>query len=132
MDLADTLDTLLNSNSNFMLGTWLQQAHATAVGDSQIDLLDYNARNQITLWGPTQNSLSDYARKSWGGLLKTYHVRGRWGITIEAALESLRSNTTLNHTQISNAIASHEITWQTNTSESFPIFTTPSNDEILS
>ena len=49
MDLADTLDTLLNSNSNFMLGTWLQQAHATAVGDSQIDLLDYNARNQITL-----------------------------------------------------------------------------------
>jgi len=123
-NLAETLDTLLNSNTNFMIGPWLEQAHNTAQGDAQTELLDYNARNQITLWSPKQSSLSDYARKMWGGLLSTYHVRGRWGITIEAALYSLRSNTTLNHTAINIAIAKHEIAWQTNTSQAFPIVPT--------
>ena len=31
--------------------------------------LEFNARNQVTLWGPN-GEINDYAAKSWGGLVK--------------------------------------------------------------
>ena len=36
------------------------------------DLYEYNARNQVTLWGPTGNIL-DYGCKHWSALTKHYY-----------------------------------------------------------
>ena len=33
-----------------------------------MDLYEYNARNQITLWGPN-GEIDDYAAKNWAGLI---------------------------------------------------------------
>ncbi|KAF9159304.1 hypothetical protein DFQ26_006721, partial [Actinomortierella ambigua] len=53
------------------------------------DYLEYNARNQITWWGPRgQGALADYASKHWGGLVRTYY-RPRWQIFVDHLQRSL-------------------------------------------
>ena len=60
--LLKTLDSLLGSNENFLLGRqWLNPAKSIP-GASDEDKIQYefNARNQITLWGP-EGQIVDYA-----------------------------------------------------------------------
>ena len=52
LSLLNDLDMLLASDSHFLLGTWIQAARANGVTDQEKDLMEFNARNQITLWGP--------------------------------------------------------------------------------
>lgn len=74
--LNDT-DTLLWTNEHFLLPAWIAAARAFAGdNDSYADYLEYNARNQITLWGP-DGEISDYASKQWAGLVGTYYYQ-RW------------------------------------------------------
>ncbi|KAH9926415.1 alpha-N-acetylglucosaminidase [Fomitopsis serialis] len=71
------LDTLLWTDANFLLPTWLASARSIAGGNTTYaDYLEYNARNQITLWGP-DGEISDYASKQWAGLVGTYYYQ-RW------------------------------------------------------
>lgn len=44
---------------------------AKSYGDTYGDKLnlEFNARNQVTLWGP-KGQISDYANKNWAGLMK--------------------------------------------------------------
>lgn len=76
-----TLDTVLATNKNFRLSTWIQAARATVNASEPnyagvVDFLEYQARNQVTLWGPT-GQISDYSSRSWSGLVATYYVP-RW------------------------------------------------------
>lgn len=50
--LAD-LDHLLSSNDRFLVGRWIADAKSWGTDFVETALLEYNARNQITLWGPT-------------------------------------------------------------------------------
>ena len=52
--LAD-LDTLLASDEHFLLGRWLEDAKALGTTEAEKQLYEYNARNQVTLWGPSGN-----------------------------------------------------------------------------
>lgn len=72
------LDTVLSTNENFRLGSWLESARASARKSdlSAADYYEYSARNLITLWGPN-GEISDSACKQWGGLVSTYYVP-RW------------------------------------------------------
>ncbi|TVY80301.1 Alpha-N-acetylglucosaminidase, partial [Lachnellula suecica] len=76
--LLTTLDTVLSTNPAFSLSTWLNAARSQSTNSSVQDFFEYNARNQITLWGPT-GEITDYASKSWGGLVSGYYVP-RWQI----------------------------------------------------
>ena len=66
INLLNTLDTILGSNEHFLLGRqWLNPAKSIlgAIDEDKIQY-EYNARNQITLWGPEENirrSVIDYA-----------------------------------------------------------------------
>ena len=53
VELLEDMETLLATNENFLLGNWLKAAKSIpgASSDDQ-KLYQYNARNQITLWGP--------------------------------------------------------------------------------
>ncbi|TGJ79776.1 hypothetical protein E0Z10_g8987 [Xylaria hypoxylon] len=79
--LLSILDAVLATNENFRLSAWIGAARATAntsdPNHSAIaDFLEYQARNQVTLWGPT-GQISDYASRSWSGLVATYYLP-RW------------------------------------------------------
>ena len=50
--IAD-LDAALSADRNFLLGNWIADAAAWGGADADwTNLLVFNARNQITLWGP--------------------------------------------------------------------------------
>jgi alpha-N-acetylglucosaminidase len=95
--LLATLDTVLSTNPSFSLKTWISAARSLASNDSLANFYEYNARNQITLWGPA-GQINDYASKSWGGLVSSYYVP-RWEIFVDYLAETAVASynvTTLN------------------------------------
>lgn len=69
-------DAILSTDPNFMLGPWISWARGWSNVTKEQDWLEFNARNQITLWGPHGN-INDYAARSWGGLVSNYYLK-RW------------------------------------------------------
>ncbi|VDI13115.1 alpha-N-acetylglucosaminidase, partial [Mytilus galloprovincialis] len=69
LELLNDMETLLASDSHFLLGKWIAAAKSWATDISESFNLEFNARNQITLWGP-RGEILDYACKQWSGLLK--------------------------------------------------------------
>ncbi|KAJ4377746.1 hypothetical protein N0V83_000576 [Neocucurbitaria cava] len=79
-------DQILSTLPQFSLAPWIASARQWATYPSNTtsqsnvsamaDFYEYNARNQITLWGP-DGEISDYASKSWGGLVGDYYLP-RW------------------------------------------------------
>lgn len=83
------MDRVLATGEHFLLGTWLESAKRIGTNDFEKELYEYNARNQITLWGPN-GELVDYATKQWAGVVSGYYWP-RWNLFIKevkAALES--------------------------------------------
>ena len=58
--------------------------------------LEYNARNQITLWGPS-GQINDYASKQWAGVVGTYY-KPRWAAFVDALVEAKAGGTPFNST----------------------------------
>lgn len=77
--ILKTLDFVLDTNDNFKLATWIKAARKTGRNDA--DYFEYNARNQITLWGPN-GEISDYASKQWSGLVGDYYAH-RWQMFVD-------------------------------------------------
>ena len=80
LDLIADVDKLLGTNTNYLLGHWIATARAMGTTAADQNLLEFNARNQITLWGPT-GQINDYAAKAWNGLVGDYY-KGRWSLFI--------------------------------------------------
>jgi len=73
LELIEDMDKLLATDNYYLLGKWIADARAQAGGNkTEADLYEFNARNQLTLWGPDGN-INDYARKSWNGLYGDYY-----------------------------------------------------------
>lgn len=49
------LNDLLATDEHFLLGRWLESAKSLATNERECQQYEYNARNQITLWGPSGN-----------------------------------------------------------------------------
>lgn len=73
-----------------------------AVDENEMRLYEYNARNQITLWGPN-GEIRDYANKQWSGVIADY-FKPRWALFLRALEESLIQKTKLNVTEINDRI----------------------------
>jgi len=91
LGLLKDWDLLLSSHESYLLGRWISDARSWAADETEADLFDYNARNQITLWGES-GEINDYASKNWGGLAGGYYLP-RWELFITTALNSLKSGT---------------------------------------
>jgi len=81
LELILLQDRLLSCRTEFMVGTWLQQARKIGAGPEEKELYEWNARTQITVWGDRiaadQGGLHDYAHREWAGLLKDFYY-SRW------------------------------------------------------
>lgn len=110
--LLTALDAVLSTNANFRLSTWITAARATTNSSETVaDFLEYEARNQITLWGPT-GQINDYASKSWGGLVSTYYLP-RWQMFVEYLLATPASS--YNQTAFEEELLVWEVTWANQT-----------------
>lgn len=94
-ELIRDLDTLLATDENFLLGTWLETAKKLAANDEDKRQYEWNARTQITMWfdntQTNQSQLHDYANKFWSGLLKSYYLP-RASTYFSYLLQSLKDN----------------------------------------
>ena len=52
-------------------------------------MFEFNARNQITLWGPS-GQIMDYAAKQWSGLVKDYYSP-RWDMFFGVLQKKLKT-----------------------------------------
>lgn len=93
--IAD-MDRVLLTNEYFLLGRWLQGAKMMGGTQAEKKLLEFNARNQITMWGPHDN-IEDYANKMWSGLLVSYY-KARWRIFVDLLLVSIDQGVPFNET----------------------------------
>ena len=56
--------------------------------EKERELYAYNARNLVTMWGPT-GQIGDYSSRLWGGLIGSYY-RERWAVALGSAVEFCR------------------------------------------
>ncbi|PTB63279.1 glycoside hydrolase family 89 protein [Trichoderma citrinoviride] len=110
-ELLLSLDLVLSSNKNFRLSTWLSAARSSAPNPANADSFEYEARNQVTLWGPS-GQLIDYASKAWSGLMKTYHLT-RWQMFVEYLIATPPAQ--YNQTEFQDQLLVWELSWVNST-----------------
>lgn len=88
-------DSLLETKPEFMLGRWLEQSKKIGRSDAEKKLYEWNARTQITTWGPRnaaeKGGLRDYAYKLWSGLLRDVYYP-RWSAYFDYLEEKLNGH----------------------------------------
>jgi alpha-N-acetylglucosaminidase len=116
------LDALLKTRKEFLLGNWIGQSKQWATDKSESCLYEWNARNLITLWGPRNSSLHDYAQKQWAGLMKDFYYP-RWEMLIAQVKESLKSGVEFNSENFNSDVSAFEESWtkQNNNYETNPV-----------
>lgn len=102
LDLLKDMDRILATHPRFLLGPWLEAAKALAADDEERDLLEQNARAQITTWGPT-GEITDYATKQWSGMFNDFFVN-RWTVFFEEMLKAMRHNRQVNKKKLARKI----------------------------
>eukprot|EP00051_Salpingoeca_urceolata_P011079 m.136572 g.136572 ORF g.136572 m.136572 type:complete len:913 (-) comp16976_c2_seq5:202-2940(-) len=113
----DDYDALLSTDTNFMLGRWIDWARSSIPNASTAtqDWLEFNARNQITLWGP-HGEINDYAKKEWGGLVRNYY-KPRWSLAIDMVVAGNWDPSTF-HNAVMQQV---ELPWSNATTPVFPV-----------
>ncbi|XP_055851673.1 alpha-N-acetylglucosaminidase [Episyrphus balteatus] len=87
IDILYDMDKVLATHEKFLLGRWLASAKRLAWSPLEEILLEINARNQITTWGPNARIL-DYATKQWAGMVVDFHLP-RWRLFLDTMQKAL-------------------------------------------
>ena len=125
IDVLNDMDSLLATDLYSLLGNWIESAKDLGKTEEEKSILEYNARNQITLWGPN-GQISDYANKNWAGLVKTYYAN-RWTIFVGELYFSVKHGKAFNNTDYEDRLWNFESGWNNDTT----VYTTkPSGDVI--
>ncbi|XP_046812206.1 alpha-N-acetylglucosaminidase isoform X1 [Lucilia cuprina] len=96
INIFDDLDLILSTHENYLLGTWLESAKNLATTTKEREQFEFNARNQITLWGPS-GQIVDYATKQWSGIVRDF-FKPRWQLFLKQLNISLNNNIPFNNT----------------------------------
>jgi len=112
LKLLDDLEDLTSCNSNFMLGTWLEDAKSWGNGNQEeMNYYDRNARTIVTIWQPWENgALRDYAGKDWSGLFKDYY-KPRWELFANMLGKSLKTKTPFVRKDFDKAVRHIDYQW---------------------
>ena len=76
MDTLMAIDRVMACRPEHRLSTWIAQARAWGKNREEADLMERNARLQISAWD-YKGVLTDYANKEWAGMVADY-VLPRW------------------------------------------------------
>mmetsp|Transcript_6869 Transcript_6869/g.21772 ORF Transcript_6869/g.21772 Transcript_6869/m.21772 type:complete len:384 (-) Transcript_6869:125-1276(-) len=127
LDVIGDLDALLRTDPNFLLGVWQQAArHApNTTTAAEAANQEFNARNQVTLWGPT-GQINDYAAKHWAGLVGDYY-RTRWALLLASVQAAMGAAKPWDGDAYSAQLLAAEQQWNAAT-DAYP--STPSGDAL--
>jgi len=118
LEIIEDIDGLLATDNYYLLGKWLKDARAMAGSDkTEADLYEFNARNQLTMWGPTGN-INDYARKSWNGLYGDYYLP-RYRMFVEDVIAAVAAGKDFDQGAYNTKCFQFEKDWQ-NSKTTYP------------
>jgi alpha-N-acetylglucosaminidase len=126
LQLIRDMDELLATREELLLGRWLADAKHWATNDEERRLYEWNARSIITLWGPRNSPLHEYAAKQWSGMLVGFYLP-RWELFLRRLDASLAEGKPLNATATENALRDWEVQW-THRTDAYP--TAPRGDAV--
>jgi len=127
LEIILDMETLLATDNYYLLGKWIADARTLAGSNkTEADLYEFNARNQLTLWGPDGN-INDYARKSWAGLYGDYY-QSRWTMFVEDVITAVYSGKDFDQDAFNAKCLNYEKSWQ-KSQKTYP--TTASGDTLL-
>lgn len=130
LELLNDLDRYLNTDTNFLLGHWIADARNSAPDGSPAyvrDNIEFNARNQITMWGPNQN-IEDYASKEWAGLVGGYYYP-RWKLFLSQVVGAVSKGVNFNSIVYRDERFQLESEFSYSLSPTFPV--QPSGDVMV-
>jgi hypothetical protein len=126
VELMNDIDRLLGTRREFLLGRWLADAERWATNDQERRLYEWNARNLITLWGPRDSRLHDYARRQWSGLIRGFYLP-RWQQFLKQLDSALASQESLDAAGFEQEVRDWEVAW-THQTDHYP--DEPSGDPV--
>ena len=109
-EILDDLDSLLNTESAFLVGKWIADARAIGINDEDKDYFESNARNLITTWGEEDALLNEYGSRSWAGLTKTYYAY-RWKEFFKDVNAAIEANVPFDEEAYHKRICEYEGQW---------------------
>ncbi len=110
MKVFPTLETLLQSQSYFLVGKWIADARSWGADAAEADYFESNARNLLTTWGDRGNILTDYADRTWAGLVSTYY-QGRWEMFFEAVRAAVAAGEEFDQAAFDERCKDFEYAW---------------------
>ncbi|MBN1910972.1 MAG: alpha-N-acetylglucosaminidase C-terminal domain-containing protein [Pirellulales bacterium] len=126
LQLIRDMDELLATRREFLLGKWLADARRWGAMEEERRLYEWNARTIITLWGPPDSPLHEYAHRQWSGLMKGFYLP-RWEKLVARLDESLKSGKPFDDKKFERDLRVWEHQW-THRNESYPA--TPQGDPV--
>ena len=110
LDTFDQMEALLSTNTYFLVGKWIADARAWGADAEESDYYESNARNLLTTWGDRGNMLTDYADRTWAGLVSTYY-KGRWQMFLDTVDASLDAGVEFDEEGLLDALKDFEYAW---------------------
>eukprot|EP00696_Hemimastix_kukwesjijk_P006724 gnl/Hemi2/18533_TR6129_c0_g2_i1.p1 gnl/Hemi2/18533_TR6129_c0_g2~~gnl/Hemi2/18533_TR6129_c0_g2_i1.p1 ORF type:complete len:393 (-),score=131.84 gnl/Hemi2/18533_TR6129_c0_g2_i1:98-1276(-) len=111
LQLLSDVDRVASCSADFLLGRWLRAARSWGGTPSAARLLEFNARNQLTLWGPA-GQITDYASKHWAGLLGSYYLP-RWRLFVDQVQAAVDAGQDFDAAKFNTDCSALELAWQT-------------------
>jgi len=121
------VETVVATQELWLVGKWISNAKAWAKNSDESRLYEFNARNQITLWGPKTSSLHDYAYKLWSGLVTDFYFP-RWQLFVSQLQQALTSKGTFDYEKFTSDVEDLEYAWNL-ASNVYP--TSPKGDAVV-
>ncbi|MBB4934627.1 alpha-N-acetylglucosaminidase [Lipingzhangella halophila] len=110
LEVLRDLDTLLATRREYLLGPWIDRARTWGDTPEERRLLEWNARRIITVWGPRDSPLRDYAGRHWSGLVADYHL-ARWRIWSDHLTHALSTGTSVDPAALNRELTDSEEAW---------------------
>lgn len=104
------VDTLLSTQSSFLLGKWMSDARSLGTDEASKNYYEENARNLISTWGDKDQSLNDYANRTWGGLVSGYYAP-RWEMFIDEVIYAVAHKQPFDAAAFHQRVTQFEIDW---------------------
>ncbi len=116
MALGHDLDKFLGTDSDYLLGKWLDDAKAWAGNSSERAYYETDARSIITVWG---GDLTDYAGRQWNGLMDDYYLP-RWQMFIDATSSELAGGKPADRQTLQEQWREHNLKFATTAGGHYP------------
>jgi len=128
LELIQDMEKLLATDNYYLLGKWINDARILAGNNkTEADLYEFNARNQLTLWGPDGN-INDYACKSWSGLYGDYYL-SRYTMWVQDVIDAISSGKDFDQNAYLVKCLAFEKDWQ-NSKTTYPATGTGKTIEV--